>query len=141
MLYRALIGTLLLLGGVGCASIPLSVEQCNAALSITAMEHEQCLKGAADWQILQDEKEDRRLVKRDELIAYLNACDAAEGLVLVETIKIGRSKLPNNREERRAMEEWGYKYTHSNVSKQARIYDFQCATPRQIMDALRRQGF
>jgi len=105
------------------------------------MEHEQCLKGAADWQILQDEKEDRRLVKRDELIQYLNACDQADGLVLIETIYSGRSVLPNDRQERKALKEWGYKYTHSNVNKRARIHDFQCATPQQIMDELRRMGY
>jgi len=105
------------------------------------MEHEQCLTAAADYVQEQHEAEDRRIVKRDKLIAYLNACDQAKGFVIIETIKIGRSNLPNDRQKDRAKKEWGYKYTHANVSRRARIHDFQCATPQQIMDELRRGGF
>jgi len=125
----------------GCANIPLTHDQCNSALYQTAHEAENCLKAAEDYVQEQFALEERRVEKRDELIAYLNSCDKAKGFVLIETIKIGRSNLPNDRQKDRALREWGYKYTHANVSKRARLHQFQCATPQQIMDALRRLGY
>ena len=87
---------------------------------------------------LQHEKEDRRLVRRDKLIDYLNACDAHPSLVIVEVIKSGRSTLPNDRQKTKAMREYGYKYTHDNVSRWAHRSDLLCMYPRDI---LRQLGF
>ena len=86
----------------------------------------------------QHEKEDKRLVRRDKLIAFLNACDADQNLVIVETIKTGRSQLPNSRQRRKARKEYGYPYTHNNVNRRARKFDIACMYPRDI---LRQLGF
>ena len=141
MAAKLILFTLLLLGGVGCASIPFSVDQCNATLFNTAHEHEQCLNRAEDYVQEQYAAEDRRIQRRDKLIAYLNACDSSSDLVIVETIRSGRSKLPNKRERQIAVREYGYKFTHDNVDRHARLHDFQCATPDQIKEALRQMGF
>ena len=85
---------------------------------------------------LQHEKEDRRLVRRDELIRYLNACDAHPSLVIVEKIKVGRSTLPNSRQKAKARRESGYPYTHNNVSRWARRSDILCMSPRDIFRQL-----
>ena len=85
---------------------------------------------------LQHEKEDRRLVRRDKLILFLNACDAHSGLVIVEVIKSGRSTLPNSRQKAKAMREYGYPYTHDNVSRWANRSDILCMHPRDIFRQL-----
>jgi len=141
MKILVLLSAFLLLGVVGCAGIPLSHDQCNATKFSTAMEHEACLKGAEDWVQEQYAREDRRIQKRDKLIAFLNACDRADGLVILETIRSGRSKLPRDGERRKAMKELGYKFTHDNVDRHARKHDFQCVEPKSIFEALRNQGF
>ncbi len=87
---------------------------------------------------LQHEKEDRRLVRRDKLILFLNACDAHQSLVLVEKITVGRSTLPNSRQKAKARREYGYPYTHDNVSRWARRGDILCMDPR---DVFRQLGF
>ena len=84
----------------------------------------------------QHEQEDRRLVRRDKLITFLNACDAHTSLVIVEKIKSGRSVLPNERQKRKAIKEYGYPYTHNNVSRWARRSDIYCMTPRDVMRQL-----
>ncbi|KKN32975.1 hypothetical protein LCGC14_0808470 [marine sediment metagenome] len=116
------VGIVMLIIG-GCASFPsLSHDQCNATLYETAMEHEQCLLAATKHE----ERLERRAEQRDKLIMFLNACDAANGLILLEVIKYGSSNLPRSNEKRIAMREYGYKYTHDNVGKDARINDFRC---------------
>ena len=140
MLAKSVLFTLLLLGGVGCASIPLSHDQCNATKFSTALEHEACLKGAEDYVQEQYAAEDRRIMKRDKVIAFLNACSASDDHVIVETIRSGRSVLPSSNEQRKAKREYGYPYTHDNVGKYASLHNFQCATPADIKDALRRMG-
>jgi len=137
---KLIVTALLLLGGVGCASIPLSHDQCNATKFQTAMEHEACLKGAEDYVQEQFAAADRRIVKRDKIIAFLNACSASSDHVIVETIRSGRSALPTQNEQRKAKREYGYAYTHENVGKYASLHNFQCATPDDIKDALRRMG-
>ena len=81
---------------------------------------------------LQHEKEDKRLVRRDKLIAFLNACDNHPSYVLVEKRGMGRSPLPNNKRKDEAMEKHGYKYTHDNVGRQAHQADFMCMDPRDL---------
>ena len=132
----------LLMGLLGCAGIPLSKEECNSALSPTAHEHELCLKAASDYEIEQDELADKRLIRRDKLIIFLNACDADTRLILVE-VKSGssRSCLPNNREKRRAIREYGYKYTHYNVCRKGRKSDFQCWDRQDFADFMERIGY
>ena len=85
---------------------------------------------------LQHEKEDKRLVRRDELIQYLNACDAHPRLIIVEVIKSGRSTLPNSRKKAKAKRETGYPYTHNNVSKWARRSNILCMEPQTIIRQL-----
>ncbi len=131
----------LLMGLLGCASIPLSKEECNSTLSPTAHEHELCLKAASDYEIEQDEKEDKRLIKRDKLIIFLNACDADDGLVLVEIKQSGRSCLPNARAKRVAVREYGYKYTHYNVCRNAHRADFRCWDRQAFADFRERLGY
>ncbi len=87
---------------------------------------------------LQHEKEDRRLVRRDELIIFLNACDAHPRLVIVEKRSIGRSPLPNERQKRQARKKFGYPYTHDNVSRKARKWNILCMDRR---DVFRQLGF
>ena len=80
----------------------------------------------------QHEKEDRRLVRRDKLIDFLNACDATIGLAIIETRRVGRSVLPNSRQRRKARKEYGYPYTHSNVNRYARKSDILCMDPKDL---------
>jgi len=120
----------------GCAAIPLTHDQCNATKYATAMEHENCLRAAAKYEEEQHEKEDRRLIKRDKLIIFLNACDAHPDLVLMEVRRGGRSNLPNNRQRRRAIREHGYKFTHDNVDRRARQHDYKCVDPADILQQL-----
>jgi len=124
---------------VGCASIPLTHDQCNATKYATAMEHEQCLRAAEDYQQKQHEKEDKRLIKRDDLIIFLNSCDKHQELVVMEKIHI-RSCLPSKLQQRRARREYGYPYTHDNVRKCANRADISCTTPEAIMRELMRNG-
>ena len=99
---------------VGCANIPFTMEECNAAVSPTAHEHELCLKAATDYEQEQHEREDRHLIYLDELVIMLNACNDSSSLVIVEDVHI-RSCLPSDRAKRKALKEYGYEYTHDNV--------------------------
>ena len=119
-------------GVVGCANIPLSYDECNANLYSTAMETQMCLNAAAKYKQEQYDKEDRRIVRRDKLIVFLNACDALPYLIVVEFRHSSRSLLPNSRKQRIARREYGYPYTHSNVHRHARLHDFKCDNPRDI---------
>jgi len=120
---------------LGCAAIPLTHDQCNATKYATAAEHEQCLRAAAEYEQEQHEREDRRLIKRDKLIIFLNACDRSDDLVVFERIYM-RSCLPTQRQKNDAMEEYGYKYTHDNVLQCANRLQVQCVDPADIMRAL-----
>jgi hypothetical protein len=100
------------------------------------MEHEQCLRAAEDYVQEQYVKEDRRIQKRDKLIAYLNACDAASALAVVEIIRSGRSQLPNKNEMKKARLEYGYPYTHGNVKKHASLHSITCLDPADIFRSL-----
>ena len=120
---------------LGCAGVPLTHDQCNATKFPTAMEHEQCLRAASEYEQEQHEKEDRRLIKRDKLIVFLNACDASPNLVLGEKQHM-RSRLPNDREIMRARREYGYPYTHDNVHRHAIRQDFVCVNPRDIVQQI-----
>ena len=131
---------MLLFGLFGCASIPMTNDQCNATKFPTAHEHELCLKAASDYQIEQDEKEDKRLIRRDKLIIFLNACDASDKHVLVEIIRIGRSCLPSKQKQRIAMREYGYRYTHGNVCPRGMKSDFQCWDQQDFDYAMRQLG-
>lgn len=130
----------LLMGLLGCAAIPpLTHDQCNATKFPTAHEHELCVKAAEDYQTEQDELQDKRNIRRDKLIMYLNACDANASLVLVE-VRRGSSRacLPNDRSKRKALKEYGYKYTHDNVCPRAFQQDFQCWNRMALQQAIRR---
>ena len=127
--------SILLLGGfaiVGCANIPSTYAQCYDTHFATPMEAEICLQNAAKYKQEQYDKADRRLVRRDKLIVFLNACDAIPYLVVVEIRHTGRSLLPTSRKQRVARREYGYPYTHDNVHRNARLYDFKCVNPRDI---------
>ena len=118
----------------------MNLDECNAATFATAHEHELCLKAANEYQVKLDEAEDRRLIKRDKLIIFLNACDSHTDLVIMET-RHGRSMLPSDREKRKALREYGYKYTHGNVHKHARQQQFQCVDPAEVFEMLERNGY
>ena len=132
----------LLMGLLGCASIPpLSKDECNATLFPTAHEHELCLKAASDYETEQYELVDKHAIKRDELIIFLNACDADDKLVLVEIKRSSRSCLPNSRKKRIATREYGYKYTHDNVCRKGRMSDFQCWDRYAFVEFMKRLGY
>ena len=130
----------LLMGLLGCAAIPpLTHDQCNATLFPTAHEHEACLKAAGDYEQAEHEREDRRLIRRDEIIMFLNGCDSYSNLVIVEVIRgSSRRCLPSDREKLKALKEYGYKYTHENVCPRAFQQDFQCWDRRTLAEAIRR---
>ena len=128
--------SILLLWVVGCANIPFSVDQCNATLYETAMEANQCLNAAASYEQEQYDREDKLTLKRDKLVVFLNNCDAAVDLVIVEYIKFGRSKLPSKRDQSKAKQEYGYKYTHDNLHRNARRSDFVCMNPSDVLRQL-----
>lgn len=127
----------------GCASVPeyLSFEKCNATKFATAMEHEQCLNAAAKYEQEKYDRENRRIIRRDKLIVFLNACDRAESRVIMEK-RFGRvrSMLPTDREKRAAMKQFGYHYTHDNVHPKADLNNFYCVNPQQLFKRMRRNG-
>ncbi|KKL61014.1 hypothetical protein LCGC14_2199530 [marine sediment metagenome] len=130
-----------LLGVIGCANVPFTRDECNAAQYETAHEVNNCLKLAEDYVQEQFAKAERRVEKRDALVAFLNACDKTKGLVIVETIKIGRSLLPNKRQQRDALKEYGYRYTHYNIHRNARMHDFTCLMYADVKRMLQQAGF
>ncbi|KKL81958.1 hypothetical protein LCGC14_1989580, partial [marine sediment metagenome] len=70
-------------------------------------------------------------------IVFLNSCDASVKLSIMETIHL-RSVLPNKQQMRKARQEYGYAYTHDNVSQKARRTDFQCIDVGALMRQLER---
>lgn len=133
---------MLLFGLFGCAGIPLSKDECNATLFPTAHEHELCLKAASDYEQAEHEKEDKRIIRRDKIIAFLNACDQNNRLVVVEIRRgAGRACLPNERQQRDAKREYGYKYTHDNVCRRAHRSNFQCWPAQDFKDFIKNAGF
>ena len=121
----------------GCAAIPLSFEQCNATQFATAMEHEQCLLAASTYAQEQYEAADKRNIRRDKLIVFLNNCDASVTNIVFEK-QHRRSALPNKRQMRKAKTQYGVAYTHDNVSQHARIIDFACVRTRAILRSIKR---
>ena len=136
MIVACLFG--LILGG--CASIPrVTHDQCNATKFPTAHEHELCLEAADAWQTEQDEREDRRLIRMDKLILKLNACQAHKDYMVIEKRHGGfRGCLPTEREQRKAVREYGYPYTHDNCCKHLSAADFMCVDGRDFMRKLGR---
>ena len=131
-----------------CVTIGGSTVGCATSMDELETEARECVdtlrnnlteeRRAACWRYVDEraEEEDQRLVRRDELIAFLNACDAHPSYVIVEVIKAGRSTLPNSRQKHKAKRELGYPYTHDNVSKWARKSDLLCMEPRTVMRQL-----
>lgn len=122
---------------VGCAEVPLLHDQCNATKFQTAHEHEQCLKLADDYQEYLDEKEDKRLVRRDKLIAFLNSCHASEEYVLIEK-RHGRGNLPTKREQHKRTRAGLPVFTHDNVRRHAQLGDYGCMRPQDIKEQIER---
>ena len=122
----------------GCAGIPLTHDQCNATKFPTAMEHEQCLRATSDYEQKQYEKEDKRIIRRDKLIVFLNDCDASPRLELLEKRYL-RSVLPSKNQIRKARREHGRPYTHDNVSPRARRIDFLCIDVSDFMRQMERR--
>ena len=133
-----------------CATIGGSAVGCASSMDELETEARECVdtstnklgiteeQRAACWRDVDEraEEEDRQLERRDELITYLNACDAHPGFIIVEVIRSGRSTLPNSRQKAKAKREVGYPYTHDNVSKWARKSDIFCTQPQTIMRQL-----
>ena len=121
---------------IGCAGVKLTPEE-TTIITLACKDDAICMVAATDKALadkveqLEYEREDRRIIKRDKLIAFLNACDASEDLAILEKIYI-RSHLSTDRQIRKALKEYDYKYTHDNVSRKARRQDFHCVDPRQI---------
>lgn len=146
MLFRAIVASmwvgLLLWILFGCGSIPLTHDQCNATKYATAMEHEQCLRAATDYEQAQHDKEDKKLIRRDKLIATLNACETSSRGVVMEVIRgPSRSCLPNQRAKAKAVKEYGYPYTHGNVCQRANLVTINCVDRDWLRDELRRIGY
>ena len=118
----------------GCAAIPFTHDQCNATKFPTAMEHEQCLLAASKYEQAQYEQENSRLIRRDKLIIWLNACDVRKDLIVLEVLHVGRTSLPNQRAKEKSRERYGYAYTHMNVSRKARRNDFMCIDRNDFRD-------
>lgn len=127
-----LILSILLVGLVGCANIPMTLEQCSVNRASMAMEYEACLLAAQKYQKEQFEALDKRIVKRDNLILFLNDCDASTYLILVEIIKGGGSQLPNKFQMSKAIRKYGYPYTHDNVDRHLRHSDVGCMRPQDL---------
>ncbi len=115
----------------GCATKPptLTPEE-EQAVAVGCDNNPECMLAVTDEIIaskilqLEYEREDRRIVRRDKLIVFLNSCDQTKGVVLIETLRIGRSSLPNKMQKIKALRKWGYKYTHENVHRRALRHDF-----------------
>jgi len=74
---------------VGCASIPLSHDQCNATKYETAMEHEQCLLAATKYDEEEYARNDARNIRREEVVNFILSCQADPERMLV-TYKLSR---------------------------------------------------
>ena len=131
---------------VGCASIPeltpAEVTKIHQSCSGEAV----CIINTTDAAIaakiqqLEYEAEDRRIRRRDELIVFLNACDNTKGMVVVEFRRLGKSKLPDERVQRRSRRDYGYAYTHNNVSPRLRKHDVRCVNLQDFKRMLERAG-
>jgi len=126
----------------GCVAAPALTPEQVTQINVVCKDDATCIIEKTDAAMdallvqLEYEREDRLTKQRDACVSFLNACDAADNLVVVEVIKSGRSQLPNDRQKRKAMREYGYAYTHNNVGKYARKTDFLCMEPREIMRQL-----
>jgi len=141
---RKLIYVIMVLLGLmaGCAAAPELTPEQVTQINVLCKDNATCVIDETNdamrrlYEQLEYEREDRLIKRRDECILFLNACDTAESLVVVEIIKSGRSQLPTDRQKRRARSEYGYAYTHDNVGKWARKSDFLCMSPRDVMRSL-----
>ena len=105
MQHIPLLFVLVTMGGCATAQerlVELKTEarQCEGT-STNEEQRQTCWQPVNELVELEHEREDRRLIRRDKLIAYLNACDAHPGLVIFEE-RWGRSNLPNQRQQRKA---------------------------------------
>jgi len=140
---RKLIYIVMVLLGLiaGCAGPQLTPEQVTQ-INVECNDNATCIIEKTDAAMesllvqLEYERQDRLTQRRDACVSFLNACDNAKGLVIVEVIKSGRSQLPSEREQLKARKEYGYSYTHDNIGKYARKTDFLCMYPKDIMRAL-----
>lgn len=138
----------LTLAMTGCATKPpeLTPEE-EQAVAVGCDNNPECMLAVTDEIIaskilqLEYEREDRRIRQFDKLIIYLNACDKTKGLVVLEKIKIGRSKLPNKRAMRNARREYGYAYTHDNVSPKLRQHDVVCVDIYAFKEMMERSDY
>jgi len=128
---------------VGCAGVQLTPEE-EQHIAVICKDDAVCIVNTADKalgdkiQRLEDEAEDRRLIARDKLIINLNACDAAEHLVVMEIVRGGRSQLPTKLQMQRAFRERGVRYTHENVGRHARWpHNIKCVDPQDIIRQIR----
>lgn len=127
--------------GTGCAGPQLTPEQVTQ-INVECNDDATCIIEKTDAAMetllvkLEYEREDRRIKKLDEMVAYLNACDAADNLVIVEVRRGGRSQLPTKREKRKARKEYGYAYTHENLGRDIHFTKILCMSPRDIMRQL-----
>ena len=82
----------------------------------------------------------RSLIRMDKQIANLNACDASTDHIVVSIRRGIDHPLPTDREKKKAMKEYGYPYTHGNVSRHINANDWACMTRAAVQEMLRRAG-
>lgn len=143
---RKLIYIVMVLLGLfaGCVAAPELTPEEVTQINVMCKDDATCIIEQTDdatrrmLERLEYEREDRMIKRRDKVIVFLNGCDAAESLVIVETIKTGRSQLPSSREKARARKEYGYAYTHDNVGSGAHMSNLVCMNARDVMRAIER---
>lgn len=128
----------------GCAAAPELTPEEVTQINVMCKDNATCVVNETNdamrrlYERLEYEREDRMIKRRDKIVVFLNSCDADPTLVVVETIRSGRSQLPTSREKRAAMAEYGYAYTHSNVGKRASMHDLVCMNTDEAVRAIKR---
>lgn len=134
----------ILLLTAGCVAAPELTPEQVTQINVLCKDNATCIVEQTDdamrrlLERLEHEREDRATQRLDELVIWLNACDASNTHVVVEVIRGGRSQLPNSREKRKALREYGYKYTHENLGRHIRYANLSCMNPRDIVRVLGR---
>lgn len=128
----------ILLLTAGCVAAPELTPEQVTQINVLCKDNATCIVEQTDdamrrlLERLEYEHEDRATQRLDKMVIFLNACDASDSLVIVEVIRGGRSQLPSEREKRKAMKEYGYKYTHENLGKHIHHAKILCTSPRNL---------
>ena len=121
----------LLLAVAGCTNTPELTAAETTVITLACKDNAICIVDATDKAIaskvaqLEYEAEDKRIIKRNKLIVFLNVCDASPDHIIMEIVHL-HTQLPNSLQKRRSKQKFGYAYTHDNVGRHARRTDFKC---------------